>query len=179
MPERFRNPQAGVRLNRVLPVYALRRIAYSVAEILLQPNERLLLGKTPLTLQITVRRRGEKMYKRKNIPRTTHPEFLSVEEQLVSSKLLPTTSLYKSHSQPLVFESRPRVQPVANTTWTRSIRDRNRRMDEYPSLKKYRRKQPSTFGVVGHQEGSEVDILERQHKHRPRARFVRTKAAAH
>ena len=61
MPERFRNPQAGVRLNRVLPVYALRRIAYSVAEILLQPNERrLLLGITPLTLQITVRRRGEK-----------------------------------------------------------------------------------------------------------------------
>ena len=107
------------------------------------------------------------MYKRKNIPRTTHPEFLSVEEQLVSSKLLPTTSLYKSRSQPLVFESRPRVQPVANTTWTRSIRDRNRRMNEYPSLKKYRRKQPSTFGVVGHQEGSEVDILERQHRHRP------------
>lgn len=107
------------------------------------------------------------MYKKSNIPRTTHPEFLTVEEQLVSSKLLPTSSLYKSRSQPLLFESRPRVQPVANTMWTRSIRNRNRRMNEFPSLKKYKRKQPSTFGVVGHHEGSEVDILERQHRHRP------------
>ena len=59
-PERFRNPRTGVGTNRVLPVYNLRSIACSAAEILLQPNERLLLGITPLTLQITVRRRGEK-----------------------------------------------------------------------------------------------------------------------
>ena len=106
------------------------------------------------------------MYKRKNI-RTTHPEFLSVEEQLVSSKLLPTTSLYKSRSPtPCVW-----VKTTGSTSGKynvdRSIRDRNRRINEFPSLKRYRRKQPSTFGVVGHQEGSEVDILERQHRSRP------------
>ena len=107
------------------------------------------------------------MYKRKSVPKTTHPEFLTVEEQLVSSNILPMKSLYRTKSTPVMYESTKRIQPVANTHWTRSIRDRKRSMNEFPSLKSYKKKQPSTFGVVGHQEGSEVDILERQHRHRP------------
>ena len=107
------------------------------------------------------------MYKRKSVPKTTHPEFLTVEEQLVSSNILPMKSLYSSKSTPFIYESTKRIQPVANTTWTRSIRNRKRRMNEFPAMRRNERKQTSTFGVVGHQEGSEVDILERQHRHRP------------
>ena len=107
------------------------------------------------------------MYKRKSVPKTTHPEFLTVEEQSVSSNILPMKSLYSSKSTPVIYESTKRIQPVANTTWTRSIRNRKRRMNEFPAMRRNERKQTSTFGVVGHQEGSEVDILERQHRHRP------------
>ena len=70
------------------------------------------------------------MYKRKNIPRTTHPEFLSVEEQLVSSKL------FYLHVRCILNHlcwSQDRVQPVANSQRGQGPLDQNRRMDEYPS----------------------------------------------
>ena len=103
----------------------------------------------------------------RRVPRATvHPEFLSVEEQLVSQKVQTPSTLTKKYAG-LVFKEVPREAPVSNVLWTRSVRGRHRKLNEYPSLQRYRQKSMCTFGVVGHQEGSEVDILEKLGRRQP------------
>lgn len=97
---------------------------------------------------------------------TVHPEFLTAEEQLCALKLQDKSTI-KKFSPKKVFGEQPRTAPVANLTWSRLVRRRQRKMNQYPSVKKYITKSPCTFGVVGHHEGSEVDVLERMHKKRP------------
>ena len=97
---------------------------------------------------------------------TVHPEFLTAEEQLCALKLKDKSSLAKFRPKKS-FQEQPRTAPVANLMWSRSVRYRQRKMYEYPKVKKYVVKPKCTFGVVGHHEGSEVDILERMHRKRP------------